>query len=247
MATYEGKRVLVTGGSTGIGLAVARSLTEQGARVVVTGRTRAALDAAQAELGDAGIAIESDASSAADIAALADRAEAALGALDGLFVNAGINGFSSFESTTEELFDQLFAVNAKGPYFTVQRLAPLLVQGSGIVLTTSIANVLGIPSLSAYAAGKAALRSMTRSLARELLPRGIRVNAVSPGAVASGILQKSMPADVAAQTQAEMAAQNPMQRLGSVDEIARAVAFLLFDATYTTGAELPVDGGASQL
>jgi NAD(P)-dependent dehydrogenase (short-subunit alcohol dehydrogenase family) len=122
------------------------------------------------------------------IDALADRVKAEFGTVDALFANVGVNGFAPFEATSEELFDELLTINAKGPYFTVQKLAPLLAEGSGVVLTTSVANVLGVPALSAYAASKAALRSMTRSLARELLPRKIRVNAVSPGPIDSGIL-----------------------------------------------------------
>ena len=129
----------------------------------------------------------------------------------------------------------------------MQKLAPLLAEGSGVVLTTSVANVLGLPMLSAYAASKAAVRSMTRSLARELLPQEIRVNAVSPGPIDSGILEKSLPLEAAEQTKTQMAADNPMLRMGAPTEVAKAVAFLAFDATYTTGAELAVDGGGSQL
>jgi len=129
----------------------------------------------------------------------------------------------------------------------VQKLAPLLSVGSGVVLTTSVANVLGIPMISAYAASKAALRSMTRSLARELLPRKIRVNAVSPGPIDTGILDRSMPKEAAEQTKAQMTAANPMLRFGRPNEVAKALVFLAFDATYTTGAELAVDGGGSQL
>ncbi|MBB4686783.1 NAD(P)-dependent dehydrogenase (short-subunit alcohol dehydrogenase family) [Amycolatopsis jiangsuensis] len=129
----------------------------------------------------------------------------------------------------------------------MQKLAPLLADGSGVVLTTSVANVKGLPMISAYAASKAALRSMTRSLATELLPRGIRVNAVSPGPIDTGILDKALPEDVAAQTKAQMTESTPMARFGDPAEVARAVTFLAFEATYTTGAELPVDGGGSQL
>lgn len=140
--------------------------------------------------------------------------KAEFGTVDALFANAGVNGFAPFEATSEELFDQLLAINAKGPYFTVQKLAPLLAEGSGVVFTTSVANVLGLPMLSAYAAGKAALRSMTRSLARELLPRKIRVNAVSPGPIDSGILEKSMPKEAAEQAKTQMAADNPSGAVG---------------------------------
>lgn len=167
--------------------------------------------------------------------------------IDALFVNAGVTRLAPFEDTSEELYDEMLAVNAKGPYFTVQRLAPLLAPGSGVVLTTSVANVLGIPMISAYAASKAALRSMTRTLARELLQHEIRVNAVSPGPVDTGILDRSMPAEAAAQTKSQMTAENPMLRFGSAEEVAKAAAFLALDATYTTGSELAVDGGGSQL
>ncbi|CAL9573778.1 glucose 1-dehydrogenase [Streptomyces sp. enrichment culture] len=244
---YEGKHVVITGGSSGFGLATARLLVDEGARVLLTGRNQATLDAAREQLGTNAVAVRSDASSLTDIDALTDRVRTEFGTVDALFANAGVNGFAPFEETTEELFDDILRINAKGPYFTVQKLAPLLAEGSGVVLTTSVANVLGLPALSAYAASKAALRSMTRSLARELLPRKVRVNAVSPGPIDSGILEKSMPREAAEQTKAQMAADNPMLRMGSPDEIAKAVAFLAFEATFTTGTELAVDGGGSQL
>ncbi|MFD5056163.1 SDR family oxidoreductase [Streptomyces tendae] len=247
MGKYEDKRVVITGGSSGFGLATAQLLVDEGARVLITGRDQAALDAARDRLGRSAVAVRSDAASLLDIDALADRVKAEFGTVDALFANAGVNGFAPFEATSEELFDQLLTINAKGPYFTVQKLAPLLAEGSGVVLTTSVANVLGLPMLSAYAAGKAAVRSMTRSLARELLPRKIRVNAVSPGPINSGILEKSMPREAADQAKAQMAADNPMLRMGTPLEVATTVLFLAFDATYTTGAELAVDGGGSQL
>jgi len=247
MSKYAGKRVVITGGSSGFGLATAQLLVAEGAHVLITGRNQATLDAARDRLGEKAIAVRSDAASLPDIEVLADRVKAEFGTVDALFANAGVNGFAPFEATGEALFDELLAINAKGPYFTVQKLAPLLAEGSGVVLTTSVANVLGLPMLSAYAAGKAAVRSMTRSLARELLSRRIRVNAVSPGPIDSGILEKSMPREAAEQTKAQMAADNPMLRMGDPTEVARAVMFLAFDATYTTGAELAVDGGGSQL
>lgn len=247
MNKYEGKRVVITGGSSGFGLVTARLLVDDGARVLITGRNQEALDTARRQLGDRAIAVRSDAASLPDMDALTDRVKNEFGTVDALFANAGINGFAPFEATSEELFDQLMAVNTKGPYFTVQKLAPLLAEGSGVVLTTSVANVLGLPMLSAYAAGKAAVRSMTRGLARELLPRKIRVNAISPGPIDSGILGKTMSPEAAEQTKAQMAAENPMARMGDPAEVARAVLFLAFDATFTTGAELAVDGGGSQL
>lgn len=247
MNRYAEKRAVITGGSSGLGLATAQLLVDEGARVLITGRDESALESARAQLGGNATAVRSDTTVMDDIAALVDRAAAELGSIDALVVNAGVTQFASFEDTTEEAYDEMLAVNAKGPYFTVQKFVPLLAPGSGVVFTTSVANVLGIPMISAYAASKAALRSVTRTLARELLPRQVRVNAVSPGAIETGVLDRSMPKEAAAQTRAQMTADNPMQRFGEPVEVARAVAFLAFDATYTTGAELPLDGGGSQI
>jgi NAD(P)-dependent dehydrogenase (short-subunit alcohol dehydrogenase family) len=247
MGKYTGKSIVITGGSSGVGLETAKLFAHEGARVLITGRSQATLDAAKSELGPDAIAVQSDSTSLSDIDALADRVKTDFGSIDALFVNAGINGFAPFESTPEEMYDEVFAINAKGPYFTVQKLAPLIVEGGGVVLTTSVANVQAIPTLSAYSASKGALRAMTRGLARELLPQGVRVNAVSPGAINTGILAKSMPQEAVDQVKEQMAGANPMLRIGEPAEVARAVAFLAFDATYTTGSELAVDGGDSQL
>jgi NAD(P)-dependent dehydrogenase (short-subunit alcohol dehydrogenase family) len=244
MGRYDGKRALVTGGSSGIGLSIARLLAAGGARVIVTGRKEAALETARQE---GLIAVRSDATSPADIDALAAQVEEKFGQLDAVFLNAGVTDHASFEATTEQMYDALFAANTKGPYFTLQRLLPLLVEGSGVVLTTSVSNELGLSDHSVYSASKAALRSMARTWARELLPRGVRVNAVSPGPIDTGILHKSLPAEVADEMSAGFAAQIPMLRVGNPEEVARAAMFLAFDATYTTGAELVVDGGGTQL
>ncbi|MGC5772655.1 SDR family oxidoreductase [Paenibacillus pabuli] len=244
---FSDKKVVITGGSSGIGFATAKLLVDEGAHVLITGRTQATLDAAREQLGNNAVAVLSDAASLTGINELADRVKAEFGTIDALFVNAGITRYVPFESMSEEVYDELLTINAKGPYFTVQKLAPLLNPGSGVVLTTSITNVLGIPMISAYAASKAALRSMTRSLARELLPRKIRVNAVSPGPIDTDILERSMPKEAAEQTGAQIRQQIPMLRFGDPVEVAKAVAFLAFEATYTTGAEFPVDGGGSQI
>ncbi len=247
MGKYDDRKIVITGGSSGLGLATAKLLVENGARVLITGRVQATLESAREQLGENAVAVRSDTASLSDIDDLADRAKAEFGTLDALFVNAGVTRFIPFESMSADVYDELFTINARGPYFTVQKLAPLLSSGGSVVLTTSVANVLGLPGISAYAASKAALRSMTRSLARELLPRQIRVNAVSPGPIDTGILDRSLPKEAAEQTKAQMIANSPMQRFGDPDEIARAVAFLAFEATYTTGAEIAVDGGGSQL
>lgn len=247
MSRYNGKRVLVTGGVSGIGLATAKLLLAEGARVMVTGRNEESVATAGAGLGLGAIALVSDTSSLTDIAALADRVKSDFETLDALLVCAGQNVFAPFEEVTEEAYDQVLSVNAKGAFFTVQKLAPLMSEGSGVVFITSVANSLGIPQISAYAASKAALRSMARSLAGELLPRGIRVNAVSPGPIDSGVLYKMMPKEAADQTIKQMTEDNPMKRFGRPEEVGKAMIFLAFEATFTTGAELVVDGGGSQL
>lgn len=244
---FAGKRALVTGGGSGIGFAMAKLLVDGGARVVITGRSQATLDTAVQELGGKAVAVRGDVAVLPDLDALAERVRAELGTVDALFVNAGIAALTPFGSTTEQAYDELFDVNVKGAFFTVQKLAPLLGTGAGVVLTTSVANAVGMVDASVYAAGKAALRSMARSFSRELLPRRIRVNAVSPGPVDTGALDGTMSAEAAEQFKADRVADNPMLRMGTPDEIAKAAAFLAFDATYTTGAELVVDGGFTQL
>lgn len=247
MGEYSDKNVVITGGGSGMGFALAKLLVEGGARVVITGRSQAALDTARERLGENAIAVRGDVAALSDLDALADRVKTEFGTIEALFVNAGIATLTPFESTTEQMFDELFAINVKGAFFTVQKLAPLLSTGAGVVLTTSNANVMGLLETSVYAAGKAALRSMARSLSRELLPRGIRVNAISPGPIDTGILEHTMTAEAAEQFKAERLADNPMRRFGTPDEIARAAAFLAFDATYAAGTEFVVDGGVTQL
>ncbi len=248
MGLYEGKTAVITGGTSGIGLAAAKLLSGEGARVLVTGRTPKTLESAQTELGAGAIVLHSDAASLTDIDALAAKVKASFGTLDLLFINAGLARFASFDQTSEAVYDEMFDLNAKGPFFTVQKLAPLMPEGSAIVLTTSAANEKGIPMISAYGAAKAALRSFARTLAAELLPRGIRVNAISPGPIETSIgLKAGMSEEMVAQFGAQMRESNPMKRFGQPEEIAQAVAFLAFHATYTTGAEIPVDGGGTQL
>ncbi|MEU0495755.1 SDR family oxidoreductase [Mycobacterium sp. NPDC006124] len=246
MGRYDGKKVVITGGSSGLGLAAARHLVNEGARVLVTGRTQETLDDAGRRLGVGAVTVRSDTSSVAQIDALTERVRAEFGTVDALVVNAGIGSFDPFEAVTEQTFDDVFAINTKGPFFTIQKMVPLLAEGSGVVLTTSTANQTGWDALSVYSASKAALRSMARTLSRELLPRGIRVNAVSPGSIDTGKLEKEVP-ERAAEIKAAFTASNPMGRFGHPDEFAPAVAFLAFDATFVAGVELVVDGGDSAL
>ncbi len=248
MERYQGKTVVIIGGTSGIGLATAKMLLDGGARVLVTGRSQAGLESAQKELGKGGVVVSSDARSLTEIDVLASRVKAEFDTFDLLFVNAGLGLFAPLENTTETTYDEMFNLNAKGPFFAVQKLAPLMNRGGAVVLTTSIANVKGMPALAAYGAAKSALRSFARAFAAELLPRGIRVNAVSPGPIDTPIIGKAFPdKDVAAEGTRQMREANPMKRFGTSEEVAKAVLFLAFDATFTTGAELPVDGGWSQL
>ena len=247
MGRYDGKKVVITGGSSGLGLAAAQHLVDDGARVLITGRTQETLDdRRQSNSAAARSPSRATRVRSSDIDALADRVQAEFGTVDALFVNAGIGSFDPFDAVTEQTFDEVFAINVKGPFFTVQKLAPLLAEGSGVVLTTSIANQTGWDALSVYSASKAALRSMARTLSKELLPqrhsgqrdqpRLDRHRQAGEGSARSGP-PRSRP---------QFTASNPMRRLGHPDEFAPAVAFLAFDATFVAGIELVVDGGESQ-
>jgi NAD(P)-dependent dehydrogenase (short-subunit alcohol dehydrogenase family) len=246
MSRYQDKRIVITGGGSGIGLATAELLVAEGARVLITGRTESTLDAAVKRLGERAGAVRADVSRAADIDRLAGAAREAFGEVDALIVGAGINEYASLEATSEEDYDRLMDTNVRGAFFTVQRFSPLLAEGAGVVLVSSIAGVLGQPDNSVYSAGKAAVRSLARTFGREFAPRGIRVNALSPGPIDTVLFEKVF-ADSADQIKAQVREINPLGRLGDPGEAARAAAFLAFEATYTTGSELFVDGGMAQL
>ncbi|MCZ8520951.1 MULTISPECIES: SDR family oxidoreductase [Paenibacillus] len=247
MSRYSGIKAVVTGGTHGMGLAVAHALLAGGAEVLLTGRNEQNLEAARGKLGPGAHVVRSDTESMHDIDTLGTLAAQRLGKIDFLFVNAGYSKLEPFDQVTEASYDRSFAVNTKGAYFTVQRLAPLIRDGGSIVFTTSVADVMGYPGMSVYSGAKAALRSYVQVLAAELLPRGIRVNAVSPGFVKTPTMgvTGATPVELAAFEQ-EGIALTPMKRIGTPEEVARAVLFLAFDATFTTGAEFPVDGGLSQ-
>ena len=248
MKRYEGKKVVIIGGTSGMGLATAKMLLDGGARVLVTGRSKEGLDSAQKELGNEVIVVASDARSLTDLDALASRVKAQFDTLDLLFVNAGFSIPTPLDNVTEAIYDEMFNLNSKGPFFAVQKFAPLINRGGAVVLTTSVANVKGLPGQSTYGAAKAALRSFARTLAAELAPREIRVNAITPGPIDTPILNKVFPdKNVVAQVREKTIGMIPMKRFGTSEEIAKAALFLAFDATFTTGAELPVDGGWSQL
>jgi len=248
MGRYSGKKAVVTGGTAGIGLATVKALLAEGAEVLLTGRNARGLEAARGELGPRAHVVRSDTASLTDIDALASRVKEALGEVDLVVVNAGYAKLGMFAGVTEAEYDQTFGVNTKGAFFTAQKLAPLVREGGAFVFVTSVADESGYPGMSAYAGSKAAVRAFVRVLGSELLPRGIRVNALSPGYTKTPTLgvHGATPEEVAAFEQ-EGEHVTPMKRIGSADEVARAALFLGFEATFTTGAELPVDGGLSQL
>jgi len=245
MSRLEGKRALITGGTSGIGLETARQFLAEGARVAITGINPATIASARAELGGDALVIRSDAGNVAAQATLAEAVREALGNLDILVINAGIADFKPIEQWDEGSFDRSVAINLKGPFFLVQAVLPILANPASIVLTTSIQARIGMPSASIYAATKAGLVSLARTLSGELLSRGIRVNAVSPGPTRTPIFDKLglTAADLEA-----MVAPIPAGRFGSPREIAQAIVFLASDeAAFTVGSEFVVDGGMSNL
>lgn len=244
---YTEKNAVIIGGSHGMGLATARLLTAEGARVLITSRNEQNLQAALAELGGRAHAARSDIADMGDIGRLGDTVREKLGTIDLLHVNAGLAELEPFEQVTEASYDRQFTVNTKGAFFTIQRLAPLIREGGAIVVTSSVADEGGEPGMSVYSATKAALRSFASGLAAELLPRGIRVNVVSPGFIDTPTAGVAGMSDEERRAFHEVGnAVTPMKRNGTAEEVARAVVFLAFEATYTTGAKLAVDGGLGQ-
>lgn len=244
---YEGKTAVVIGGTHGMGLATAQLLLAGGARVLVTGRNPANIEKARLSLAGDVQLVQSDAGNLADIAVLGGVVGQRLGQIDLLHVNVGIAELEPFEQVTEASYDRQFAVNTKGAFFTVQRLAPLIRRGGAIVMTSSVADEGAEPGMAVYSASKAALVSFASAFAVELLPRGIRVNVVSPGFIDTPT--KGVAGLTAAEREAfkQVGDQvTPMKRNGTPEEVARAVLFLGFDATFTTGAKLAVDGGLGQ-
>ncbi len=245
----ENKVAVVTGGSSGIGFATARRFIAEGARVTITGRTQETLDAAVAELGDRATGFQGDVAKMEDLDRLFESIRESGDEIDVLFVNAGIAPFVPFDQASEEHFDEVIGVNLKGAYFTIQKALPLLREGASIVLTSSVANRVGYPNMSVYAASKAALRSLARTLSTELAPRGIRVNTLSPGMIETPLIGKLglSEAELEGFNQAVMR-QVPSQRPGQADEMASAALFLASsESSYVVGSELIADGGLTQV
>ncbi|AFY93290.1 SDR family oxidoreductase [Chamaesiphon minutus] len=249
MNRLQGKRLLITGGTTGIGLETAKQFRLEGARVVVTGQNPDTLAQAQQELGEEVIVIKSDAGRVDEQQRLVAEIERVFGRLDGVFLNAGIAIFQPLEAWYEATFDNLIAVNFKGPFFLIQNLLPILANPASIVLNTSINAHIGMPNSSVYSASKAAMISLAKTLSGELIERGIRVNAVSPGPIATPILGKSgLPAEALHQVTEMLRSQIPLKRFGNPIEIAKAVVFLASDeSSFMLGSEMIIDGGTSTL
>lgn len=244
-----GKRAVITGGNSGIGLATAQAFVREGARVAIFGRDQATLNAAVATLGTAAFAVRGDVAMLDDIDRLMTAVQEQFGGLDVLFVNAGIGQFAPVDQANEAHFDQQFDVNVKGAYFTVQKALPLLQDGASVFFTGSNAGAMGMANASVYSATKAAVRSLARTLSADLKDRHIRVNVISPGPVATPILGRmGLPPEALEVVLAGMQAQVPAGRFAEADEIANAAVFLASDESrFFVGAELVADGGMSQL
>ena len=249
MDRLRDKRALITGGTTGIGLETARRFLSEGARVAITGQNPATLEAARKELGSDVLVMASDASNVAGQRAVADAIKQAFGAIDILFVNAGVVDLRPVEQMDEAAFDRSFAINVKGPYFLIQALLPIFAKPASIVLNASVNAHIGMPNTSVYGATKAALLSLARTLSGEMIARGIRVNAISPGPIATPLYGKLglSEADLKA-VAASIQSQVPAGRFGSPSEIANAVVFLASDeSAFAVGSELQIDGGMGNI
>lgn len=250
----DGRTALVTGGNSGIGYAAAEALLRAGARVVITGRNAATLEAAAARLGavrgtDQVLALRADTTSAGERAAAFAAIRERFGGLDVLFANAGIARFAPVEGVTEADYDEQFGVNVRGLFFTIQEALPLLRDGASVILNASISGQKGLPGASVYSATKAAVRSFARTLSADLLPRRIRVNAVSPGPISTPIFERmGMPQEAIDQTTAYLTSLTPVKRMGAPEEVAALVVYLASDASsYIVGADIAIDGGVTQL
>lgn len=249
MPKLAGKTALITGGTSGIGLATAKLFQAEGARVIVTGRSPENLAQARETLGNEALVIASDTGNLEEIRALIGTVSRSTERLDALILNAAIAKPAPLETVSEAAFDETVAINFKGVFFTLQQALPLLREGSSVVVTTSITNRLGSPNFTVYGACKAALRSLVSSLALELIPRKIRVNAISPGPIATPMFDRfGLPAEVAQAIKTEIQDKSPIRRFGDPAEIAKVHLFLASDdSSYLVGEEIVVDGGISLL
>lgn len=245
MSRLQGKRTLITGGTSGIGLETAKQFLAEGARVIITGVNPESIEKAKAELGVEVLVLRADSANVAAQKELAQAVQAHYGQLDIAFLNAGVSVWVPIEEWTEDMFDRSFDINVKGPYFLIQALLPVFANPASVVLNTSINAHVGSARSSVYAATKAAFLNMSKTLSSELLGRGIRVNAVSPGPVETPLYDKlGIPDAYRAQVNKEIAASIPFGRFGTPEEVAKAVLYLASDESrWTVGSEIIVDGG----
>lgn len=244
MSRLHGKIALITGGASGIGLASAQRLIEEGAFVFITGRRQDVLDNAAEALGPNAQAVQADVTKPEDLDRLFETIQIEKGRLDVLVANAGVGEFASLGQITEEHYDYIFDINVKGTLFTVQKALPLMKNGGSIVLTGSTVGSMGTPAMSIYSASKAAVRNLVRSWAHDLRGTGIRVNVMSPGPTKTDKLMELLPSEALS----EMNRTVPLERLGDPKETAGAVAFLASDdSSFMTGSEVFVDGGYAQV
>lgn len=242
MGKLQGKMAVITGGTAGIGLATAKLFVKEGAYVFIMGRRKKELDEAVKEIGSNVSGVQGDVAKLADLDRLYEAVKAK-GRIDIVFANAGVGEFAPLGNITEEHFDKLFSINVRGVLFTVQKALPLLNDGGSIILTGSVASVKGVPAFGVYGATKAAIRRFVRSWTMELKDRRIRSNVVSPGPIATPLINHA-PADAIA----GIVSTVPMGRMGEPDEIAKAALFLASDdSSFVTGIELFVDGGRAQV
>jgi NAD(P)-dependent dehydrogenase (short-subunit alcohol dehydrogenase family) len=247
MGTFEGKTAVVTGGSTGIGLAAAQRFAHEGAHVFITGRRQGELDAAAAAIGSAATPVVGDISESTDLDRLYNAVRAHGRGLDVLFANAGGATFAPLELATEEDYEKNLGVNVRGTWLTIQKALPLFNDGASVVVNSSIRAADGLQNFGLYSASKAAVRSLARTWANELKDRGIRVNTISPGAIDTPAVDRVIGAEEATTFKAEMAKQVPIGRLGRPEEVAAAVAFLASpEASFIYGTNLDIDGGELQ-
>lgn len=249
MKRLEGKVAVVTGGNSGIGLATAIRFQKEGAKVAISGRSKKTLDEAVKNIGNGVVAIQSDVAKLGDLDKLYAEVSQKLGKIDVLFVNAGIAKFAPLGETSESVYDEQFDINVKGAYFTIQKALPYLNDGASIILNTSVAGSKGVVGGTAYSATKAAMRSFARTIAAELIGRGIRVNTVAPGPIVTPIFERTgLPKEAIDEFAKEMIEKVPMKRFGQPEEVAGVVAFLASqDASYVNGVEINVDGGMGQI
>jgi NAD(P)-dependent dehydrogenase (short-subunit alcohol dehydrogenase family) len=249
MPRLDGKVSLVTGGTTGIGLATANALVKEGAHVYITGRRERELTTAVQQIGGNATGVRGDVSTARDLDRLFEQIRDEKGRLDILFANAGIARYAALGNITEELYDSIFNVNVKGVLFTVQKALPLMPDGASIILNASVVGSKGLSSNSVYSATKASIRSFARTWTTDLKHRGIRVNAISPGTIDTPGLNNLLASGEAGEQRRKMVASAiPLGRFGRPDEVAKTVVFLASDeSSYIAGAEIVVDGGFAQV